>query len=434
MHIMASFLPLTNNATVFGLLLFTLFVIFKSSKSEVPFLKKFYSVVPPLLLCYFVPAIFNSTGIISANDSKDLYYVASRYFLPASLVLLCLSIDLKSILKLGPKALIMFFTATFGVVIGGPIALFLVSRFVPELLGGQGPEAIWRGLSTVAGSWIGGGANQTAMKEIYGASDSLFSAMIVVDTFVLNAFMSVLLFMASKTKKIDKWLNSDTSSIDFLKKKMENFHSQTVKIPSYMDLMTLVGITFLLVGLGHLLADYIAPVLDSVISSKINLDPDSNAYLFVSLGSKFFWLIVMVTIFGVVLSFTKYRKLEGVGASNFGTIFLYILIVTIGMKMDIVELINGWAKFKFLILVGIIWASIHFIVLFAVAKLIRAPFFFVAVGSQANLGGAASAPVVASAFGASLAPVGVLLAVLGYAVGTFGAIICTTLMQLVSNL
>ncbi|MDR6241716.1 DUF819 family protein [Aureibacter tunicatorum] len=429
---MSKIFPLQNDAVVLGLLLFILFLVFKTSSSKNPTFNKFYKIVPSLLLCYFIPAILNSIGIVSSESSK-LYFVASRYFLPASLVLLCISIDLKGILKLGPKAIIMFLAASLGIIIGGPVALLLVSKIAPEVLGGEGPEEIWRGLSTVAGSWIGGGANQTAMKEIYGASDKLFSAMIIVDIFVANVFMSVLLYCTGKSDKIDQWLGANNSAIVSLREKMDTYQDSISKVPSFVDLATMFGIAFFAVGISHFLADMIGPVLDKSISGMIEADPDSYAFLLTSFGSKFFWLVVLSTVAGVALSFTKYRELEGVGASKFGSLFLYILVATIGMKMNIVELYENWAVFKYLITVGLIWIMIHAIVLIVVAKMIKAPFFYVAVGSQANVGGAASAPIVASAFSPSLAPVGVLLAVFGYAVGTFGAIICTILLQWVSS-
>jgi len=144
--------------------------------------------------------------------------------------------------------------------------------------------------------------------------------------------------------------------------------------------------------------------------------------------SSFFWLIVCSTTIGLGLSFTKARRLEGVGASRWGSIFIYVLVATIGMKMNLGEVFDNLGLFA----VGIIWMLVHVSILLIVAKLIKAPFFFVAVGSQANIGGAASAPVVASAFSPSLAPVGVLMAVLGYALGTYGAIICAQLMQAVA--
>lgn len=431
----------SNDTVVFGILLFVLFLVFKTSSSKRLWLIRFYRVVPALLLCYFIPAGLNSAGIISAEES-NIYFITSRYLLPASLVLLCLSIDIPAIKRLGSKAIIMFFAATVGIIIGGPIALWLVSLFAPEVLN----DEIWRGLSTVAGSWIGGGANQTAMKEIYGASDQLFSAMIVVDVFIANIFMSVLLFGTGMNDKINKFFKADDSAIESLKAKMEEFQASVSRVMTFNDLISMMGITFAFVGLAHLLSDNLAPFIsEGLANMKTVFNPDLGttlkeqqgwndlgADLMVSFGSEFFWLVVFATIFGVILSFTKFRSLEGVGASKFGSLFLYILVASIGMKMDIMELIANWGVFKFLLSIGLIWIVIHAIFLFVVAKLIKAPFFYVAVGSQANVGGAASAPIVASAFSPALAPVGVLLAVLGYAVGTFGAIICAILMQYLS--
>ena len=126
----------------------------------------FYKIIPSLLLCYFIPSLLTFFGLVDHHD-KTLYFVATRYLLPATLVMLTLSIDLKAIIGLGPKALVMFLTGTFGVVLGGPIAVLIVSYIYPEVIGVDGPEAVWRGLSTVAGSWIGGGANQAAMQVVF---------------------------------------------------------------------------------------------------------------------------------------------------------------------------------------------------------------------------------------------------------------------------
>lgn len=430
---------ITNDAVVLGLLLLVLAFIFTTSASEKKAWQRFYTFIPALLLCYFIPAIFNSPITINGEgyrlidgEASNLYHVASRYLLPASLVLLCVSIDLKGILKLGPKAIVMFFTATIGIIIGGPIALLTVSSFAPEVLNGQGSEEIWRGLSTVAGSWIGGGANQAAMKEIYGPSDTLFSAMIVVDVFVANIWMAFLLFGAGITKKLDNWLKADSSAITELQTNIENYQANTAFIPKTKDLMTIMAIAFGAVAISHWLADIISPALEGFIENKISMDSESGWKYLTSLSSGFFWLVIIATTLGVLVSFTKYRKLEGAGASKIGSVFLYVLVTTIGMHMNISELINNWAVFKFLILVGLIWIFIHVLLLMLIAKIIKAPFFFVAVGSQANVGGAASAPIVASAFSPALAPVGVLLAVWGYALGTYGAIFCAELMKYIS--
>jgi uncharacterized membrane protein len=180
---------ITNDAVVFGLLLAILAFVFKTSHSESPGLKKFYSFVPMILLCYFIPSLLNTFNIVDGEES-NLYFVASRYLLPACLILLTLSVDLKEIARLGYKPVVMFLTGTVGIIIGGPLAILLVSMFNPELVGGAGPEAVWRGMSTVAGSWIGGGANQAAMYEVFKPSNQLYSVMITVDISVAEIWMA----------------------------------------------------------------------------------------------------------------------------------------------------------------------------------------------------------------------------------------------------
>lgn len=420
---------ITNDAVVLGLLVTTLALVFYSS--SLPQFKKFYTIIPSLLVCYFLPAMYNSFGLVD-GEASNLYFVASRYLLPASLVLLCLSIDLKGIWNLGPKALIMFFAATFGIIIGGPLALWIVSFIEPSVMGGDDPEAFWRGLSTVAGSWIGGGANQAALKEISQTTDGQFSAMIIVDVFVANLWMPLLLIGAGMSAALDKKLKADASAVDDLKSKVEKFQLGMARIPSFTDFMVIAGIAFGAVGIAHVAADFLAPSIGSWFAGIKANNPNSAVQYLSSLEGGFFWIVVVATIAGIALSFTKLRNYEGAGASKLGSVFLYVLVATIGMKMNVVELYHNWDVYWSVILIGLIWMLTHIVVLLGVAKLIRAPFFFVAVGSQANVGGAASAPIVASAFSPALAPVGVLLAVLGYAVGTVGAILCMEMMHALS--
>ena len=406
-----------NDAVLLGVLMVILGFIFKTSSSKTPFWQKFYKVIPMLLMCYFIPSLLTTFKIVDAENS-NLYYVASRYMLPASLILLTLSIDLKEVIKLGPKALVMFITGTIGVVIGGPLAILIVSAFSPETIGGVGPEAVWKGMTTIAGSWIGGGANQAAMYEIFKPSDSLYSIMITVDVIVAEIWMAFLLIGVGKSVQIDRFFKADATAVNVLKKKMHDFSLSIARIPSLADLMVILAIGFGLTGLAHLFSDGLA----SFFQEKL---PFLERF---SLTSQFFWLIVLATSFGLILSFTKARNYEGAGASRIGSVFIYFLVATIGMKMDITEILSNPGLF----VVGGIWMLIHVILLIVIAKIIKAPYFFLAVGSKANIGGAASAPVVAAAFHPSLAPVGVLLAVLGYALGTYGAWVCGLLMQTVA--
>jgi len=337
-----------------------------------------------------------------------------------------LSIDLKAVFNLGWKALIMFFTGTVGIIIGGPIAILLIASISPDTVGGIGPDAVWRGLSTLAGSWIGGGANQTAMLEIYGYNQAEYGKMVFVDIVVANVWMAILLIGIGKRASINKWLKADTSSIEALKEKMSTFTESVKRNPSLTDLMLLAAIAFGTVSMAHLCADNLAPFFGNIISG-IESPTLKNTFTF--LDSTFFWMISIATIIAILLSFTKAKNYEGAGASKFGSVFIYILVATIGMKIDISSIFDNVG----LIAIGFVWMGIHALLLIGVAKLIKAPYFFLAVGSQANVGGAASAPIVASAFHPSLATVGVLLAVFGYAVGTLAAIGCTILMQLASG-
>ena len=407
----------TNDAVVLGMLLAILAFVFATSSSSSPRWRKFYSIVPSILLCYFLPSLLGTFGIVSGEES-ELYFVASRYLLPTSLVLLTLSIDLKAIIGLGPKAIIMFLTGTTGVLLGGPLSILVISLINPDLVGGQGPDAVWRGMTTVAGSWIGGNANQTAMKEAFGVGDDLFSVMIAVDVLVANVWMACLLFMAGKSEAIDRYVGADTSAIEALKRSMSSYQSSIARLPRTADTMILLAVGFGITALSHSGADYIAPWIAKYA-------PVLEDY---SLTNNFFWLVVLATTGGVLLSFTRARNLEGVGASRIGTVFLYVLIATIGMKMNILAVRDNPAMF----LVGGVWILFHAILLIVVAKLIKAPVFFLAVGSQANIGGAASAPIVASAFHPSLTAVGVLLAVLGYAIGTYAAWLCGVMMLTVA--
>jgi uncharacterized membrane protein len=429
----------TNDAIVFGILMLSLGFVFYTESLKTGFWPKFYKIVPGLFMAYFIPAIFTTFGVISpewkttnaageiVSNSSQLYYVASRFLLPAALVLMTLSIDLKAIFNLGSKALIMFFTGTVGVIIGGPLAILLISIFSPETVGGADFDAVWRGLSTLAGSWIGGGANQTAMLEIYKYNPAKYGGMVIVDIVIANVWMAILLIGIGKKDKINKWLKADTTAIEELKEKVIDFTQKVKKNPTLTDFMIMLAIGFGTVGFGHFSAKYLSVFFSNFVAS-INSQTWRNVFSF--LGSSFFWLISISTIIAILLSYTKAKNYEGAGASKLGSIFIYILVATIGMKMDL----NQAFENPGLIAIGIVWMTIHAILLIIVAKIIRAPYFFLAVGSQANVGGAASAPIVAQAFHPSLATVGVLLAVFGYAIGTVGAILCTILMELASTI
>jgi uncharacterized membrane protein len=407
-----------NDASVLGILLVSVALVFYTASLPDRRWQRFYGVVPPLLLCYFIPGLLNSFGVINGATSQ-LYPVVSRYFLPACLVLLTLGMDWKSLSRLGPQALTMTFVATAGIVIGGPIALWLVGTLSPNTVAGEGPEAVWRGLATIAGSWIGGGANQTALKEIFQPSDRLFSQVVAVDVLVAELWMAVLIYGAGYVTRVDHMLKADSRRIAEIQERLETVELTHQRIPTMRDLMYIAAVGFGATGLAHAFAGQIAPYL------AIHY-PELGKY---SLTSSFFWIVAIVTLLGMGLSFTPVRRLEFAGASKVASVFLYVLVATIGMQMDLKAVAENPGLFA----IGLVWMLIHALIVIGAARLLKIPFFFAAVGSQANVGGSASAPVVAAAFHPSLAPVGVLLSIIGYAIGTYAGYLTALLMKWIAE-
>lgn len=413
---------ITDDTIIFGLLAFILAGVFYTQKDEK--FSAFYKVIPAVLLCYLLPALLVYLRIIDPKESK-LYFVASRYLLPAALVLMTLSVDLKAVLRLGPKSLIMFFTGTVGIIIGGPLALIFTGTLWPELLQLEGNDAIWRGLATVAGSWIGGGANQAAMLEVFSYNKNLYGSMVLVDVLVANFWLAILIFLVGKKTQIDHYLKADSQSIDDLIEKMEGYQKRVRRVASTTDLMLLLGVGFGSVGIAHFIGNFISsnlpywfPVLN---------DPK---HILASITSPFLWMVLTATVIGILASKTSLRSLDGIGSSNLGSVFIYLLVATIGMQIDL----RAIGEQPELLIIGLIWILIHSLLLFLVGKWIKAPYFFLAVGSQANVGGAATAPVIAASFHPALSSVGILLAICGYIVGTIGAYLCALLLQAAHNL
>ena len=397
----------------FGIIMAIIGLVFYTQGLPGKFWRRFYAVLPGIVLCCFIPAILNSLGVFADGIGTQIYGFTATYLLPASLLLMTLSMDVPKILGLGWKAVAMFFAASIAIVISGPISLGIAKWISPEMFT---DGTLWRGFSAVAGSWIGGAANQAAMKELFGVSDDLFGMMILVDTTNASLWLLAILVMAKHSDKIDKFLRADTGSIEKVVAAVESYERDNARPGSLNDLMVMFGLCFAMVGLAHFVGGEIANFFS----------PYTWAVQY-SFASSFFWMVVIITLIGVGFSFTKVRRLDHIGASKMGTVFIFILIAAIGMQINLNGLVSQWR----LLLIGLLWMCIHVMIVFIVARLIRAPFFFLAVGSNANTGGASSAPIVATAFHPSLAPVGVFLGILGYAVGTIGGYVSTQLMRLV---
>ena len=363
-----------------------------------PLLAKLFKYMPPVIWVYFLPMISTSIGIIP-NDSV-LYGWTTRHLLPAALILLLLSSNIRVMTALGPKAIGTMLFGTLGIVIGGSLSLLI--------FGGLLPADAWMGLGALSGSWIGGSANMVAVGKSIGTSDDLFGNMIVIDTLVGYGWMGVVIFISGHQDTIDRWNNADTSIIKKLNIQMNT--SNNKRPTNFNDLLTIV-----VVGL-----------VGGYISLKIGeWLPDIGNIL-----TSFGWTIIVVSAIGILLSFTKLSDLENAGASHVGNIFLYILLGTIGAKANIMQVTD----LPIYIIVGIVWILFHAIILFIGGRLLRAPMFLIATSSQANIGGVVSAPIVATVYKKSLAPVGLLMGVMGNVIGIYAGLLTAWILSIVGGL
>ncbi len=390
--------PLIDDpAGVLAILLVVLAAIFWMTRH--PTLGKIFKIIPALALCYFVPATLTSLHVIPSQSG--LYDFIKDFVLPACLLLLVLSLDIPGIVRLGPKAIVMLLAGTASVVIGGPLALLVTREYLP-------PDA-WRGMAALAGSWIGGGANMAALKETANASDEAFGAVLVVDAAVAGVWLGLLFFFAGKQNTIDRWFRADASAIRDLERRMTDYQERVSRIPALAELIYILALGFMGGWIAFVVGNRLPEIGDMI--------------------GPFAWRIILVTAFGLVLSLTPLRGLEGAGASKVGSVMIYLLVASFGARADFSQL----REYPAFIVMGFIWMGVHAAVMLGVGRLIRAPIFFIAVGSQSNIGGAASAPLVASAFHPSLAPVGALLAVAGYVLGTYAGLLCMAMLKAVAG-
>lgn len=377
-----------------------------------PRLGRIFKAVPLLVFAYFLPTALSNSGLIPIESS--LYDFVKTWLLPASLLLLTLAVDVKGIARLGRLAVLMFLGATLSIVIGGPLAYLIGGALIPEELQDQA----WRGLAALAGSWIGGGANFVAIGEAAETSDSTLSLMVVVDVAVANVWMAVLLWFAGREKEMDARMGADRSAIDEVRRRVEDYQASVARP---LDLSAALWIGALGFG-GAALAQGLA---------RWEHMPTLSIPGIGDVVSGFTWVVLIVTVLGLALSFTRLRALEGAGASRIGSAFLYLLVTTIGAKAEFHRVFDP--QNLGIVVIGAIWMLLHAIILLLLRRWLKAPIFFLAVGSQANVGGAASAPIVAAAFHPALAPVGVLLAVGGYVLGTVCGLLTMVLLKLLAT-
>ena len=387
------------------------------------FWKWLYKYVPPMILLFLIPSLLGSLGVLKGGDSAAGRFSLST-LLPITLLLMTMTINFRDILALSRKSVLIFLAGTVGIIVGGPIALWLVGQASPQLLADHGSESVWRGLVCISGSWINGTPGQTSMKEIFGASNELFFVMLAVDTVVQNLWLAFLFFGVRTSRYFDGILKADPAELITIQQagfEKEQLHQKDQKQDKIF--FKRLGLLILIAGTGYFTI-YLLTKVSTGYFIQQNI-PETSVWSFLSKPS--FWQVFFATTLGIILSTTRTRKLDEVGATKIGNFFFFFIFSAIGLKMDIFRLGGQWE----FVVICVIWLLIHFLFLMIAARLLRASFFFVAVGSQANIGGPATASMVAGAFNPHLASMGVLLGVLSNVIGNYCGLIAGMLYRLV---
>jgi uncharacterized membrane protein len=365
-------------------------------------LQPFFKYFPALIWTYFVPMFCSTLGIIPSTS--ELYSpFMGRIVLPLVLVLLLVPCDTRSILRLGPKAIAMMLIGTLGIVAGAGLSF--------GLLHGKFPPDTWTGVAALSGSWIGGSPNMTAVAESLGTDPTLLGKLIVVDTVCAYTWLGVLVALTGFEDRVNRIIRADNRVIQELSAKLSKRHAERARPIKLLDFAIMIGLGLAVsqacLWTGEHVGDWVeAREAGGGLWQTIRLS---------QVLSGFGWGILIITAVSVILSLTPVRNIDDAGATPIGYVGLYLLLTTFGARAD---LRNINAEDAWLFVMGVIWIATHVVVLLAGLRLLRAPLFLGATASMANIGGTASAPVVAAAFHPSLAPVGLVMAILGSVIGT----------------
>ena len=359
--------------------------------------RRCFDLLPAVFWIYFLPMLAATFGLIT--PTSPVYGMITTWLLPASLVLLLLPVDMRAILRLGPTAMAMFFIGAAGIMAGTVLTFALFKPLV-------GPQ-FWSGFGALSASWTGGSANMIAVKEALAVPDAVFAPMVIVDTVVPYLWMGFMIAMVGLQPAFDRWNRSDRAILDHFGEQAVKHLATSGSRRTAAGILLALAVAFAGGGAAHLIARQLPQIRDVVTT--------------------YTWTIMVVSLIGILLSFSPVRNLERSGASRTGYDLLYFVLTAIGAKASVASIGSALV----LIAAGLLIVAVHAVVLLIGARLLRAPLFLVAAASQANIGGVASAPLVAEVYHPGLASVGLLLAILGNIVGTWLGIVCAQLCRMV---
>ncbi len=357
---------------------------------------KFFKYVPAVVLLYLVVMLLSTFGVWQKNDEIDMYYTKFKdNLLPAMIFLMLLRCDMRKIIKLGPKLLLGFFSATISIAIGFIVTYALFKNFYE-------PDT-WKSFGALCGSWMGGTGNMVAIQGALSVPDIKLGYALLMDSVNYAIWVMVLLWLVPFARIFNRWTKSDTSALDEVGTQLANNKEKLRKNMDFSDLIILTG-TSLFVS-----------AISIFLGGKM---PETD---FLSVTT---WTVIIATIAGIAGAVTPLAKLPG--TSQLSNLMLFTIIGLIASRANFTEL----AQAPLYIISGFVILSIHAIVLLLIAKLFKLDLFTCGVASLANIGGTASAPILAGAYSEALIPIGILMALMGYIVGTGGGLIVAKIMSI----
>ncbi len=365
--------------------------IIKGKKAEV-----FFNFAPPIVLIYLGMMLLCTFKLWDLSSTTEIYQSVKNPILYAMLFIMLLRCDLKKIARLGPKMLIGFFAASVSIGLG----FFISYAIFHNLLG----EGAWKALGALCGSWMGGSGNMLAIQAALDVDEATMAYTLVMDSFCVTFYVPFLLWAIGRHEKFNKWTKADTSVIDGVGAALEAEAKANTKPLVWQNIILLVGSGFLASAVSVKLGPMVHTVLPVFDAST--------------------WTVLIITAAGVLLAMTPFGKLKG--TEEVSNTMLYIVVALIASRADLTAVGNAhiWILSGFVILI------VHGVILVALAKILRMDLFTCCVASLANIGGTATAPVLAGTYSNALVPVGIIMALLGYVIGTGGGLIVAQLMSI----
>ena len=358
-------------------------------------MQKFFKYVPAVVLCYLIAMFLCTLGVWDMAETKPAYSALKNNLTYAMIFAMLLRCNIRKVLKLGPKMLIGFFSATLTIMIG------FVCAFV--LMKGTIGSDVWMGLCALCGSWIGGSGNMVAMQAALDISEADMGYALVIDSIDFSLWVMFLLWVIQLTPKFNKWTKADTSKLDEVSSRLEEEAKLNTKPITFQSLILLLGSAFLV----------------SAIATNVG----NKLYALTNFSDKATWTVLFVTVVALIAAVTPLGKVAGSGEVS--NLLLYAVIGLLASRASLLELgeAPAWIATSFIVL------GIHAVLMLIICKLLKLDLFTAGVASLANIGGTASAPVLAGSHSGSLAPVGILMALMGYVVGTPLAVVCAHIME-----